>query len=321
MLRTYLTERLGLRYPILGAPMAGTAQGRLARAISEAGGLGLIGVSGETPLPFIEEQSAVARGDNAGRFGIGLMIWALEYRPELFDAAVDARPYLLSLSFGSPAPFVDRAHAAGILVATQVNSVEKAREAEAAGVDVIVAQGTEAGGHTGHTSTLPLLQGILEAVSTPVLAAGGVASARGLAAVLAAGAQGAWVGTAFLASPEASNTPAVRERVVRATEVETIHTHAFDDVQQVPWPDEFPGRALRNRFAEEWHGRSRDLTDEARAAYAQARTAGDYDVAVIYAGEGAGLVNSQRPASEVVRELGEGAEALLRARWPSLLGD
>ena len=135
---------------------------------------------------------------------------------------------------------MDRAHAAGILVATQVNSVANAREAEAAGVDIIVAQGTEAGGHTGHTSTLPLLQGVLEAVSTPVLAAGGVASARGLAAVLAAGAQGAWVGTAFLASPEASNTPAVRERVVSATEVETIHTHAFDDVQQVPWPDEFP---------------------------------------------------------------------------------
>jgi nitronate monooxygenase len=319
MLRTYLTEQLGLRYPILGAPMAGTAQGPLARAISDAGGLGLVGVSSETPLPFVEAQSAIARGSDNGRFGIGLMIWALEYRPEQFDAALEERPTVLSLSFGSPAPFVERAHAAGSLVVTQVNSVEKAREAEAAGVDIIVAQGTEAGGHTGFVSTLPLLQGVLDAVSVPVLAAGGVASPRGLAAVLAAGAQGAWVGTVFLAATEASNAPAVRQRVIAATEVETIHTHAFDDVQQVPWPDEFPGRALRNRFAERWHGRSADLTDEERAAYARARTDGDYDVAVIYAGQGSTLVHRERPAAEIVRELAEGAESLLRARSASLL--
>ena len=113
--------------------------------------------------------------------------------------------------------------------------------------------------------------------------------------------------------------PAVRQRVIAATEVETIHTHAFDDVQQVPWPAEFPGRALRNRFAERWHGRSADLTDEDRAAYGQARAAGDYEVAVIYAGQGAALVQRERPAAEIVRELCEGAEALLRARSASLL--
>src|SRR5205823_5872170 len=141
------------------------------------------------------------------------------------------------------------------------------------------------GGHTGSVSTLPLLQAVLEAVSVPVLAAGGVASARGLAAVLAAGAQGAWTGTAFLAATEANNAPAARQRVIAATESDTIHTHAFDDVLQVPWPEPYPGRALRNRFAEQWHGRSKLLTDEDRAAYGRARSAGDYDVALIYAGQ------------------------------------
>ena len=153
----------------------------------------------------------------------------------------------------------------------------------------------------------------------PVLAAGGIATARGLAAVLAAGAQGAWVGTAFLVADEAANTPAVRQRVIAAAESDTIHTHAFDDVQRVPWPDQYPGRALRNRFAEAWHGRSRHLTDEAFSEYAQARSRGDYDVAVIYAGEAAGLVQRERSAAEIVQQIGEGGEALLRRRGTELL--
>lgn len=214
---------------------------------------------------------------------------------------------------------MERAHAAGILVATQVNTVAAASEAEAAGVDVVVAQGTEAGGHTGFVSTLPLLQGVLDAVTVPVLAASGIATARGLAAVLAAGAQGAWIGTAFLVSTEAANSPALRQRVVSAAESDTIHTHAFDDVQRVPWPDQYPGRALRNRFAEQWHGRSKHPTDEAFAEYAQARSRGGYDVAVIYAGESAGLVHQERSAAEIVQQIGEGAESLLRRRRAKLL--
>ena len=109
MLRTHLTEQWGLRYPIVGAPMAGMADGKLARAVTQAGGLGQIGTSSSTPLEYLEEEASIARGDDDARFGIGLMIWALQDRPELFDAAVAARPYLLSMSFGSPAPYVERA--------------------------------------------------------------------------------------------------------------------------------------------------------------------------------------------------------------------
>src|SRR5262245_60924993 len=109
MLRTYLTEQWGLKYPIVGAPMVGATDGQAARAITKAGSLGQIGISSEASVQYLEEQAAIARGDDEGRFGIGLMIWALEQRPELFDAAIAARPFLLGLSFGSPAPYVERA--------------------------------------------------------------------------------------------------------------------------------------------------------------------------------------------------------------------
>lgn len=319
MLRTHLTEQWGLRYPILGAPMVGATNGKMARVITKAGALGQIGIAAETPVEYIEEEAAIARGDDESRFGIGLMLWALDRRPELFEVAIAARPFLLGLAFGSPGPYVERAHAAGILVATQVNTVADAREAEAAGVDLVVAQGTEAGGHTGFVSTLPLLQGVLDAVNVPVLAAGGIATPRGLAAVLAAGAHGAWIGTALVVASEAANTPALRQRIVAAAETDTIHTHTFDDVQRSAWPDRYPGRALKNRFAEAWHGRSKHLTDEAFAEYAQARARGEYDVAVIYAGEAAGLIHRERSAAEIIREIGEGAEALLRRRGSELL--
>lgn len=321
MLHTYLSEQLELRYPIVGAPMAGPAGGRLARAITAAGGLGMIGIGSQTPVSFIERETAIARGDDEAHFGIGLMIWALDKRPDLLDAAIAARPFLLSLSFGSPGPYVSRCHDAGILVATQVNSADRALEAQAAGVDLIVAQGTEAGGHTGQVATLPVLQTVLDAVQTPVLAAGGIASPRGLAAALAAGAEGAWIGTAFLACPECDNTEEARRRVLTASESDTILTHVFDRVQDIPWPRQHPGRALRNRFAEEWEGRADELTGNQETAqrYRQSRTEGDFDVAVIYAGQAAGLVTAQRPAAEVVRDIGEGAEKLLRSRSASLV--
>jgi nitronate monooxygenase len=318
MLHTYLTDHLGLRYPIVGAPMGGVAGGRLARAISDAGGIGMFGIGKSTQLSFIEEESAAARSDDDGRFGLGLMVWAIEQLPELLDAAIEARPTLISLSFGSPAAFVERIHDASILVATQLNSVAAALESEQSGVDLIVAQGAEAGGHSNavEVGTLPLLQAVLDTVRTPVLAAGGVASPRGLAAVLAAGAEGAWIGTAFLACLECSNTQDARRRIIAARETDTVLTHVFDRAQALDWPSQHPGRALRNRFTDEWHGRSEELVGNAAATeqYRQAREAGDFDMTVIYAGQAVGSGKRQRPAAEVVHEIGDGAEVLL-SRW------
>jgi len=323
MLHTYLTASWGLRYPIIGAPMAYVGRGRLAHAVSGAGGLGMIGIGSTESVDFLRQEVATARGSDQMRFGIGMHTWAVEKRLDLLDAAIAARPFLISISFGSPAPYVERLHQEGILLATQVNTREEAVQAERNGVDLIVVQGTEAGGHvTGQVSTLPLLQSVLEAVNVPVVAAGGIASPRGVAAVLSAGAEGAWIGTALLASRESEHTEQARARIVQARETDTILTRAFDVAQGLAWPERYPGRALRNAFTDQWHPRIEELSQdgEARQQLREAITARNYDLAFIYAGEAVGLVNRQQPAAEIVQHLGEGAEQLLQARFSSLLG-
>ncbi len=324
MLHTYLTTSWHLRYPIIGAPMAGVGRGRLAHAVSQAGGLGMIGIGSREPLSFIEQQANIARGADNGRFGIGLMAWAIEGRPELLDAALAASPFLISISFGSPAPYVEKVHQQGILLATQVHTTAEAVAAAQTGVDLVVAQGSEAGGHhTEQVSTLPLLQSILDAVQIPVLAAGGIASPRGVAAALAAGAEGVWVGTALLASPECDNTEHARTHLVQAQETDTILTRVFDVGQRIPWPPQYPGRALRNRFSEQWHQQIEALAhnQEAQQQLTQAIASENYDIAYLYAGEAVGMVTQQQPAAAIIQQLGEGAEQLLRNRTGALLAE
>lgn len=321
MLHTALTERLGIRLPILGAPMGGVAHGRLARAVTEGGGLGMLGVGSTDGVDLVAQQGPVASDGGRLPFGIGLMAWALEHRPELLDAAIGARPTLVSISFGSPAAYVGPLHDAGIVVAAQAQDLRGAVVAAEAGVDVVVAQGTEAGGHTGEVGTLPLLQRLLEDLEVPVVAAGGIATPRGLAAVLAAGAAGAWVGTCLLACPEATGRSEARAKVLAATETDTVRTRVFDIAQGIPWPERFAGRALRNRFSEAWADREAELAgDEAAAAQlSAAKERGDYDVAYVYAGQAVGLVESSRPAAEVIRDLGAKAEVLLVERLAQLV--
>ncbi|MGY1916751.1 nitronate monooxygenase [Blastococcus sp. SYSU DS0973] len=212
MISTALTRVLDLTTPVIGAPMAGVAGGALAAAVSRAGGLGMIGVGAATSPEFLAKECAVPAGQDLS-FGVGLMAWVLPDRPDLLEAAVAARPALASVSFGDPAPFVPILHEAGITVAAQVNTVDDVHRAVAAGVDVVVAQGSEAGGHTGHRATLPLLQEVLTLTDRPVAAAGGIATGAGIAAALAAGAAGVWIGTPLPACPEALNSPAARARV------------------------------------------------------------------------------------------------------------
>ncbi len=322
MLHTYLTTSWRLRYPIIGAPMAYVGRGRLARAISEAGGLGMIGVGSTETVEFLAREAAIARGTDQMRFGIGMHAWAIERRPDLLQAAIEAHPFLISISFGSPAPYVERLHQHGILLATQVNTRDEAIQVAQAGVDLIVAQGTEAGGHiTGQVSTLPLLQAVLDAVEIPVLAAGGIASPRGVAAALAAGAEGVWVGTCLLASPECENTEQARARIVQAQETDTIVTRAFDVAQGLAWPPRYPGRALRNRFTDQWHSHIDALSqsNEARQQLTEAVTSKNYDFAYIYAGEAVGLVTQQQSAGEIIQHLGDGTERLLHQRAYLLL--
>jgi nitronate monooxygenase len=322
-LRTALTERLGIALPIIGAPMAGVAHGALARAVTEGGGLGMIGIGSTDRAELVAREAPVASDSGRLPFGIGLMAWALDDRPELLERTLEARPTLVSVSFGTPGPYVVALHDAGIVVASQVQDVAGAVAAAEAGVDVLVAQGTDAGGHTGTVGTLPLLQLVLDAVDVPVVAAGGIATARGVAAVLAAGAAGVWVGTCLLACPEATTTVGARAKVLAAGETDTVLTRVFDVAQGIGWPEAFAGRALRNRFSDTWHGREAELAADPVAGrqLAEAREAGDYDTAYVYAGQAVGLVRRSLPAAEVVRDLGEGAARLLSQRSAELLGD
>lgn len=321
MLRTFLTTSWHFRYPIISAPMAGVGRGRLARAVSQAGGLGMIGIGSKEPVELIEREANIARGNDQTPFGIGLMAWAIEARPELLRAAIQAHPFLVSISFGSPAPYVETLRQHSTFLATQVHSRDEAIHAAQAGVDLIVAQGTEAGGHTGQVSTLPLLQSVLDAVQIPVLAAGGIATPRGVVAALAAGAQGVWVGTCLLACPECENTEQARSLIVQAQETETVLTRAFDVAQELAWPPQYPGRALRNHFTDQWHPRTDALAQDqsARQQLAEAVANKNYDLAYIYAGEAVGLVTQQQPAAEVIQHLGDGAEQLLRERYRVLI--
>ena len=199
---TAWSEEAGLGAPDLNAPMGGVAGGRLATAVSAAGGLGMIGVGSAGSTKTLETEARHPREAGAS-FGIGLIDWAIQRDPSLLDTAIAARPVLISVSFGNNWSWVDPVHAAGIVAATQVYDADQARQAADAGIEVLVARGAEGGGHGQPTiGTLPLLESVLYAVDGPVLAAGGISTGRGIAAALAAGASGVWLGTAFAACPE-----------------------------------------------------------------------------------------------------------------------
>jgi len=305
-MHTALRELLGISIPILNAPMTPQAGGALARAVSSAGGLGMLGFDEDETEAQIAEQIRLLQQTPAVSFGIGLVAWVIERRPQLLDLAIAAAPKLISISFGDPAPYVKRVHDAGILLCSQVQSRAWAQNALNAGVDILVAQGTEAGGHTGSAvGTLPLLQIILEMSERPVVAAGGIASGRGLAAVLAAGAAGAWIGTPFLLAHEARNSEAARRRIVSSDETQTIYTRVYDRIANKAWPHEFGGRALRTPFLEKWTGREDALLADAQAP-------AQFDPSEkLYAGQSVGLLNGVAPAPEIVKTIAAQAEDLL----------
>lgn len=293
--------------PIISAPMTPQAGGALARAVSEAGAFGMIGFDEDEPAASLREQLAILVRPPSVRFGVGLVAWVIERRPELLEIALEARPALIAISFGNPAPYASRIHDAGILLACQVQNRRHAERAIAGGADVLVAQGSEAGGHTGAAvSTLPLLQIVLDMTEKPVYAAGGIATGRGLAAVLAAGAAGAWIGTPFLLASQARTAQHARERLIASDETQTIYTRVYDRVQGKAWPAEFGGRALRTPFLERWTGREDELMlDRDTVARFDAREK-------IYAGQSVGLLHQVEPAETIVHRIAAQAGDLLR---------
>jgi nitronate monooxygenase len=297
VLGTPLTERLGLRHPIVQAPMGGVAGPDLATAVSKAGALGML-TAGPSDGPEKVERDAAQMTE---RFGIGTLAWRLDEDPEILDAALAAKPAAISISAGQIVPHAARVVEAGVPLFVQVSTADGARCAIAAGADFVVAQGTDAGGHTGSVPTLPLLEAVLPGADVPVLAAGGIASGRGLAGVLAMGCAGAWVGTRFAATREALGDDARKQRLVDAQESDTVHTRVFDIAQGLAWPREFPGRALRDEFTETWHGREDEVPGEG------------YGGGHVYAGAAVGAIADVPPAGELVERIVAEAEARLAA--------
>lgn len=317
---TAVTKLLGITHPVVLAPMGGVAGGKLAAAVSQAGGFGIIGGGYGNPdagfggLDFMEREFRAAGNS---RIGVGYITWSLAQFPALFEQALDRKPAAFFLSFGDENQFADRIKNAGVILICQIQDVEGARRAANAGADIIVAQGTEAGGHgMQKRATLALVPAVVDAVGPiPVLAAGGIADGRGLAASLLLGASGVLVGTRFWATPEALGHDNAKNLLTRSSGDNTVRTRIFDIIRGLDWPDGYSGRALANDFTAEWHGKEEKLAihfDSQKARFWTAMREGDINTAVVFAGEGIDLFHAIKPAGDIVREISEGAEALLR---------
>jgi nitronate monooxygenase len=316
-LATRLTERLGIEHPILSAPMALAGGGALAAAVTRAGGLGLIG-GGYGDGDWLRTQFAAAGNT---RTGCGFITWSLAKQPHLLGEVLAHRPAALMLSFGDPLPFAAEIAEAGVPLICQCQSIAHVRTALEAGAAIIVAQGAEAGGHGHARGTFPFVPEVAdllarESPDTLLLAAGGVADGRGLAAALMLGADGVLVGTRFWASREALVHENHHAVAVAATGDETVRSSLPDIARRLDWPKPFNIRVSDNRFIERWRGRDEELRAaiEAEApAYREAFMAGDPDKAAVIFGEAAGLISDIPSAADIVARMVDEAAERLRA--------
>ena len=284
----------------------------LAAAVTRAGGLGLLGPGYFAP-DWIEREFAAAGNTPVG---IGFITWHLLQNPDRLEAALAHKPKVVMLSFGDLTPIVPKVKAIGAKCFAQVQSVKDAIHATKAGADVIVAQGSEAGGHGAHRGGFALLPAVVDAVSPlPVIAAGGIADGRGLAAALMLGAQGALVGTRFFASQEALGPDAVKQRLVEGKGDDTLRTTIFDIVRKVEWPKPWDGRALANDLTRRWHGHEGELSRQVESENARYRAAAeknDPSTIVVWAGEAVDLIDRIEPAEVILHRMVAEAEAHLR---------
>ena len=322
-LHTGICDLLDVEHPVGNAGMAGVARERLCAAVAAAGGIGTVAMGGATTTEVAQRVAAV-RAITDRPFGANFIAWVIERDSSPLDAALDAGVASITLSFGDPAPYVDRTHAAGSLLLSQVQTVEAARRSADAGVDVIIAQGNEAGGHTGVMPLLALLPQVVDvAGDVPVLAAGGIGDGRGLAAALVLGAQGALMGTRFIASDEAeSDWPKLPDQVLAASADDSVWTTAIDVAQgggRSHWPQGIGARSIRTQWLERWAGHEDELA-ALLAADRDADHANGNDPTPAYAGPAAGMVTEREPAARIVTSVAAQAAAVLESSRRSLLG-
>lgn len=332
MLKTPLCHLLGIEYPILSVGFGRGAGPELVAAVSNAGACGVLGVTG-LPAPYVQERVRQVRALTSKTFGANIIL-VNEQRDEAIGACLDAGVPLLVFFWGDPTPYVAEAHRRGTKVFIQVGSVDEAVAAAEAGVDAVIAQGLEAGGHVKSRTALSIIvPATVDAVRpTPVLASGGIADGRGLVAALGWGAQGVSMGTRFVASEEAFAHPEYKARVVRGKADETVYSEFLFDIG---WPDA-PHRVLRNKVVEEWETAGRppsggrpgegtivgkviryDGVELEVPRYGVLMPVptfqGDVDYIPLWAGESVSLVNEIKPAGQIVRDIVREAEMILES--------
>jgi NAD(P)H-dependent flavin oxidoreductase YrpB (nitropropane dioxygenase family) len=323
MIHTRICDLLGIVHPIVLGGMGTATTAPLVSAVSNAGGFGTLGTSAFNAATLESEVAAIhERTDKP--FGINHLLFQIH--EEMFAVTLRARPAVAAFAWARKdqnlPDYFRRAHDAGCKVMYMAGEVPEALRAAEAGADVLVAQGTEAGGHVGWMASLPLVPMMVRAVAPlPVLSAGGIADGRGLAAVLALGAEGVLLGTRFMATPEAPIHPNFKQAIVESDGHDTVLTEIPDLATQRVWPGAM-SRAKRNKFIEQWAGREwalRQNAAEVGKQAAAARAAGDVDYASISYGQDAGLIASIKNVKEVVQDIVAEAEEILRRRLPSLL--
>jgi nitronate monooxygenase len=316
---TPITKLLGISYPILLAPMDLVADARLTAAVTAAGGFGILG-GGYGDEQWLTRELDLL-GDTGVRFGVGFITWSMAKQSKLLDLALERKPVAVMLSFGDPRPFVEKIKGHGAVLICQIQSLALAKDAAAAGADILVAQGSEGGGHGISRGLVSLLPEVVDAVGPgiPVIAAGGIADGRGLAAALVLGASGVLVGTRFYATHEAAGASAAKERIRAATGDDTLRSIVFDISRRNVWPAPFTGRCLRNPHLDRWFGRELELLrhqEEESAKYTEARRENNFDIAAVIAGEAAGLIRDITSVQNIVDRIIRDTSALL-AQWSS----
>jgi len=324
-MQTPLCHLLNIDLPIIQAPIGSAACPALAAAVSNAGGLGMLALSWRSPQE-IRQIIRETRNLTSRPFGVNLVLEWSQF--ERLKVCLEQGVKIVSFFWGDPAPYVDLVHEAGAMVIHTVGSAKEAVQAVAAGVDIIVAQGWEAGGHVwGQVSTFALLPRVVDTVHpTPVVAAGGLADGRGIAAAIALGASGVWMGTRFLATVEAAVHPLYKQKVLQATENDTFYSSLFD----IGWSNA-PHRVLRNSTVTQWESAGsqprpkRPGEGETVATLADGSpvlrysdviplptAVGDLEALALYAGQSAGLISRLQPAAEIVRQLASEATSTLK---------
>ncbi|MBT1516262.1 nitronate monooxygenase [Bradyrhizobium sp. SRL28] len=318
---TPLSARLGIQRPILSAPMDVIAGARLTKAVSAAGGFGILG-GGYGDKAWLEQETAKL-ADVSDPFGVGFITWSLAKQPALLDIALEVGPRAIMLSFGDPKPFAPRIKSSGALLICQVQDEAMARQALDAGADILIAQGTEAGGHGASRTTIDIVPAIVDLAAgrVPVAAAGGIADGRGLAAMMMLGASGALLGTRFYASRECDGPEEAKRRICATSSGNSVRGIIFDLSRNNVWPAPFTGRCLINDHARRWMGREVELLQNVKAVaaeYAAAKAAGNFDIAAVIAGESVGLIHDVPPAGEIVDRIVTEAEQILGGRRNSV---